>query len=76
MSKAGRATTFRGAFARRPRSAFASAPNNSDYTGFNAGLSRPIGKKLTLDVRYYDTNRGELGENFDNRVVGSIKLAL
>jgi uncharacterized protein (TIGR02001 family) len=49
---------------------------NSNYTSFNAGLSRAIGKKLTADVRYYDTDRGELGENFDNRVVGSIKLAI
>lgn len=55
---------------------FRERKNNGDYTAFNAGLSRPLGTKLTLDVRYYDTDRGELGENFDNRVVGSIKLAL
>ena len=50
--------------------------NNSDYTSFNLGLSRPLGKKFTVDVRYYDTNRGDLGETFDNRLVGSIKLSL
>ena len=50
--------------------------NNRDYTSFNAGISRPIGKNLTLDVRYYDTDRGELGKTYGNRVVGSIKLVI
>lgn len=50
--------------------------NNSDYTSFNLGMSRPLGKKLTVDVRYYDTDRGELGETFENRLVGSVKLSL
>jgi len=42
----------------------------------NAGVSRPIGKILTVDVRYYDTDRGELGKTYANRVVASIKLVI
>lgn len=50
--------------------------NNRDYTSFNAGLARALGKNLTLDVRYYDTDKGEFGETFDNRVVVSVKFAI
>ncbi len=50
--------------------------NNRDYISFNAGLSRPIGKNSTADVRYYDTDKGEFGETFDRRVVGSVKVAI
>ena len=49
---------------------------NRDYTSVNVGLARPIGRALTIDVRYYDTNKSEFGETFDNRLVGSLKLAL
>lgn len=55
---------------------FRERKGNRDYTAYNIGLARPIGKKLTVDMRYYDTDSGEYGENFDNRIVGSIKLAL
>jgi len=47
-----------------------------DYTSFNAGVSKTLFKKLTVDLRYYDTARGELGETYGNRVVLSGKLAL
>jgi hypothetical protein len=33
-------------------------------------------KVLTADVRVYDTDRGELGRNYERRVIGSLKLAL
>jgi uncharacterized protein (TIGR02001 family) len=46
-----------------------------DYTTFNAGIARTFFKKLTVDLRYYDTNRGELGEIYHNRVVLSGRLA-
>jgi hypothetical protein len=46
-----------------------------DYTSFNAGISRTFFNKLLVDLRYYDTNRGELGEIYDNRVVLSGRLA-
>jgi hypothetical protein len=50
--------------------------NGVDYTSFNAGISKTLFKKLTLDLRYYDTARGELGEVYGNRVVLSGRLAL
>ena len=48
----------------------------ADYTSFNAGLSRPLFKNLTADVRFYSTDRSRLGENFEHRLVASIKLSL
>ena len=50
--------------------------NGVDYTSFNAGVSKTLFKKLTVDLRYYDTARGELGETYGNRVVLSGRLAL
>lgn len=47
-----------------------------DYTSFNVGVSRPVLRALTADVRIYDTNRGELGRTFERRLVGSLRLAL
>jgi hypothetical protein len=50
--------------------------NGVDYTSWNAGLSKTLFKKVTLDARYYDTAQRELGETYDNRVVVSGRLAL
>lgn len=47
-----------------------------DYTSFNVGVSRPVLKMLTADVRLYDTSRGELGRTYERRLVGSLRLAL
>jgi len=47
-----------------------------DYTSFNAGITRVVKQRLTLDARYYGTNRGELGERFDDRLVVSARLFL
>ncbi len=47
-----------------------------NYTSFNIGVSRTVLKVLTADVRVYDTDRGELGRNYERRVIGSLKLAL
>ena len=46
-----------------------------DYTSFNAGASTTIVPRVTLDLRWYDTNRHELGENFQGRAVASARLA-
>ena len=46
-----------------------------DYTSFNAGTSTTILPKLTLDLRWYDTNRHELGENFQGRAVVTARMA-
>ncbi|MEO7655326.1 MAG: hypothetical protein ABIS23_06560 [Sphingomicrobium sp.] len=49
---------------------------SADYTSFNVGLSRPLLKTLTADVRLYDTDRGDLGKTFERRLVGALKLVL
>jgi uncharacterized protein (TIGR02001 family) len=53
-----------------------SREGGAEYLSFNAGIAKTFFKKLTVDLRYYDTNRGELGEIYDNRVVLSGRLAL
>lgn len=53
-----------------------SRANGADYTAFNAGISKTFFDKLTADLRYYDSDRGELGESYGNRVVVSARLAL
>ena len=47
-----------------------------DYTSYNIGVSRPVLKLLTADVRLYDTNRGELGRTYERRLIGSLRLAI
>jgi hypothetical protein len=46
-----------------------------DYTSFNAGASTTVIPNMTLDVRWYDTSRHELGENFHGRAVATAKMA-
>jgi uncharacterized protein (TIGR02001 family) len=46
----------------------------ADYTSFNAGVSKVVAKKMTLDLRYYDTDRNELGYVYAARAVGSVKV--
>jgi len=43
-----------------------------DYTAYNAGLSWIPVKPLTLDLRYYDTNR-DAGQPYAARLVGSLR---
>ena len=46
-----------------------------DYTSFNAGLSTTIVPRTTIELRWYDTSRHELGENFLGRAVVSARMA-
>jgi uncharacterized protein (TIGR02001 family) len=46
-----------------------------DYTSFNAGVSKTLFKKLVLDLRYYDTAQGELGEVYRGRAIASARLS-
>ena len=46
-----------------------------DYTSFNAGASTSIVPRVTLDLRWYDTTRHELGENFRGRAVATARMA-
>jgi len=45
----------------------------SDYISFNVGVSYQLQKGVAVDVRYYDTNRGNLGSQFQNRLVGALR---
>jgi hypothetical protein len=45
-----------------------------DYTAFNVGGSYTIGRVVTLDLRYYDTAQSGLGEIYEPRLVGSVRL--
>ena len=44
-----------------------------DYTAFNLGVGRTFAK-LTLDARYYDTDKSGLGSPYKGRIVGSARL--
>jgi len=48
--------------------------NGVEYTSMNAGAAYTVHKRLALDLRYYRTNRAELGETYRHRVVISGKL--
>lgn len=47
-----------------------------DYTAFNAGVSRALGRRLSVDLRYFGTDRGHLGERYSGRITLSARLAL
>jgi hypothetical protein len=49
--------------------------NGDDYTSFNAGVSTTIVPRVALDLRWYDTDRHELGENFQGRAVVTARMA-
>jgi len=66
-------TVFRGAslsanLGRRERDG---AP---DYTSFNVGASYAVTSWLNADLRYYDTAQSGLGEIYEPRVVGALRL--
>jgi hypothetical protein len=46
-----------------------------DYTSFNAGASTTIVPRTTVEIRWYDTNRHDLGENFLGRAVATARMA-
>jgi hypothetical protein len=45
----------------------------ADHRAFNLGVSRSIGRSLTLAVRYHDTDRHDLGTRFRGRIVLSAR---
>lgn len=47
-----------------------------DYTSFNAGISKRLREGLTIEARYYRTDRSELGARFGERMVVAAHLAL
>jgi hypothetical protein len=46
---------------------------STDYTAFNAGVTRAVFKGVSAELRYYDSARSELGDPFQGRVVGALR---
>lgn len=65
----GKSTRISGAVGRRER------VDGDDYTAFNAGVTRTIFKGVTLDARFYGTNRSDISELFDDRFVATARMA-
>jgi hypothetical protein len=49
--------------------------SGDDYTAFNAGVTKTMFKGMTVDVRFYGTDRSDLGEFFEDRLVASARMA-
>ena len=64
-----KSTRISGAIGRRDR------VNGDDYTAFNAGIAHTLFKGVTLDARYYGTNKSDLGEFFEDRLVASARMS-
>ena len=48
----------------------------ADYTAINAGLTKTVVAGLAVDVRYYATDKPEIGERFRSRLVASARWSL
>lgn len=55
--------------ARRERTA------SPDYVAFNAGVTHTLFKGVALDLRYHDTDRSGLGEQYHGRFVALARLS-
>lgn len=49
--------------------------NAPDYTAWNAGVTYALTDALALDVRYYDTDAAEFGEQYEDALVAEIAYA-
>lgn len=48
--------------------------NGTTYTAWNAGARYRVHRNVSLEVRYYDTDRHDVDENYRSRVVGMVRL--
>ena len=48
----------------------------TDYTAFNVGVTHTVLPGISADLRYYDTDRSRLGDNFEGRLIASLRLRL
>jgi hypothetical protein len=46
---------------------------STDYTAFNAGVTRTLFKGVSAELRYYDSARSNLGDPFQARLVGALR---
>jgi uncharacterized protein (TIGR02001 family) len=49
--------------------------NSPDYTAWNAGVTYALTDSLGVDVRYYDTDAAEFGEQYEDGLVAEIAYA-
>lgn len=49
--------------------------NSPDYTAWNAGVTYALTDALALDVRYYDTDAAEFGEQYEDGLVAELAYA-
>lgn len=47
----------------------------NDYTDWNAGVTRKLTKALSLDLRYWDTDRHDLGHDYHARAVAALNAS-
>ena len=52
-----------------------SRQNNADYTSMNIGATQSLFRLLSVDLRYYRTNRSGLGDVYHDRLVASARCA-
>ncbi len=48
--------------------------NSVDYTGWNAGVSYAVTPDLELDLRWFDTNAGDQGEQYEGALVAGVNV--
>ncbi|MCP6172669.1 hypothetical protein NL400_27320, partial [Klebsiella pneumoniae] len=48
-----------------------SADGGADYRAWNAGVKHKLTDALAVDLRWYDTDSHDLGDNYDGRLVAA-----
>lgn len=44
-----------------------------DYVSYNSGLSYQLNGAFTADLRWFGTNRSQLGDSYESRLVGALR---
>lgn len=65
----GKNTRISGAIGRRDRI------KGDDYAAFNVGVTRTIFKGVTLDARFYGTDRSDISDFFEDRFVATARMS-
>ena len=65
-----RSTTVSANLGRRERD------GGPDYTAYNVGMTQTLPRGFSADLRWYDTNRGGLGDAFEGRLVASLRVRM
>ncbi|QTC89954.1 TorF family putative porin [Brevundimonas goettingensis] len=52
------------------------ADGGAEYTAWNIGAKRKLNDRISLDLRWYDTDGHEYGNQYDGRLVAALTLSL